>query len=914
MPESTEYRSALKQAAYSHYFQRTLASRPDLADALAKDFTRPFARAEMDNALPSNYADETALKAALRDLRQSVMLRLIVRDLAGLAGLDEICTAVTALAEVSCARAQAAHEAWLQGRFGEPVGQESGEPQRLMIVGMGKLGGGELNVSSDIDLIFVYPEEGETRGPKVISNHEFFTQLGRRIIASLHEVTEHGFVFRVDMRLRPYGQDGPLATSLGALEEYFITQGRAWERYAWLKGRVLTGDRPEELYALVRPFVFRKYLDFNAYAALRDLHRQIREEVARRDRRNDIKLGPGGIREIEFIVQVFQLIRGGREPQLQERSTRAMIDRLAARGLLNFEAAAELSDAYQFLRRLEHRLQYRDDQQTQMLPANPEEAAALAHAMGFGRESEFAAALEQHRRRVSQHFEAALGGAPEDQPVDPLQSVWEGSADEDSAATRLEGMGYADPGAVLERLRRVRESSRYQQLPLASRERFDQIAPRLLSAAAETSDPQATCERLLNLLEAVARRSAYLALMIEHPALLPRVAQMAASSSWAAEYLARHPILLDEMLDQRLLFAAPDYRQWQSQLAGELAGTVGDAERQMDILRHFQHAQSFRLLAQDLTGQLPLEKLADHLSALADLILQATLDLCWSQMTVRHVEHPRFAVIAYGKLGGKELGYASDLDLIFLYDDPQEAAPERYARLAQRLNTWLSSTTSAGQLYETDLRLRPNGESGLLVSSLDAFRSYQLREAWVWEHQALTRARFAAGDRKLGEAFEALREEILRTPRETSALAREVAGMRHKMAEGHPNPTPLFDLKHDPGGMVDIEFIVQYLVLAHSRAHPELTRNLGNIALLLAAGQLGLAPRDLAHKVADYYRYLRRMQHGLRLNGARHARLGPAGQEQLRENVLALWQSVLGTDRRRLAELGKGHGDARQSL
>jgi glutamate-ammonia-ligase adenylyltransferase len=408
----------------------------------------------------------------------------------------------------------------------------------------------------------------------------------------------------------------------------------------------------------------------------------------------------------------------------------------------------------------------------------------------------------------------------------------------------------------------------------------------------------------LNLLEAVARRSAYLALLIEQPALLPRVAQMVTSSIWAAEYLTRHPILLDEMLDQRLLFAAPDYRQWQSQLANELTAQQGDAERQMDILRHFQHAQSFRLLAQDLTGQLQLEKLADHLSALADLILQATLDQCWSYLPVRHVARPRFAIIAYGKLGGKELGYASDLDLIFLFDDPDDAAPERYARLAQRLNTWISSTTAAGQLYETDLRLRPNGESGLLVSSVEAFRRYQQQEAWVWEHQALTRARFCAGDPTIGDAFERLREEVLCLARDPAALAREVVGMRQKMAEGHPNPSTLFDLKHDPGGMVDLEFIVQYLVLAHSRAHPELVRNLGNIALLLRAGELGLAPKALTQPAADYYRYLRRMQHGLRLNGARHARVPPAGQEKLRANVTELWQAVLGVERGRLAEFG----------
>ncbi len=428
--------------------------------------------------------------------------------------------------------------------------------------------------------------------------------------------------------------------------------------------------------------------------------------------------------------------------------------------------------------------------------------------------------------------------------------------------------------------------------------------PQLLAAAAGNpgiAGAQVVFVRLLALLEAVSRRSAYLALVIEHPPLLPRIANLMAASAWAAEYLTQHPLLLDELLDARVLLAEPDWAAWRDDLARQMASHTGDAERQMDTLRHFHHAQTFRLLAQDLGGRLTVERLADHLSALADVLLDATLDACWAQVAGARSSPPRFAIIGYGKLGGKELGYASDLDLVFLYDvdpaDPEaEARPERYARVAQRLITWLTSNTAAGQLYDTDLRLRPDGASGLLVSSLAAFRKYQRENAWTWEHQALTRARFVAGDSQLGAAFEAEREAILRMPRDPGPLAADVADMRRKMAAGHPNPSAFFDLKHDPGGMVDVEFTVQYLVLAHAHRHPELTRNAGNIALLGMCADLALVPHALADEVADAYRSYRRLQHQVRLTGAPHARVESKAQEARRAAVAALWKHVFGTD------------------
>ena len=847
----------------------------------------------MAAALAGVHADAPALHAALRVLRQRVMLRIIGRDLAGLATLDEVVGTVTALAEITLRIALDHHYRWLTSTFGTPVAP-TGEGQELIVIGMGKLGGSELNVSSDIDLVFAFPEDGETSGPRVVSNQEFFDKLGRQLIAAIGEPTDEGFVFRVDMRLRPYGEPGPLTCSFAFLEQYLLSQGREWERYAWLKARALTGDKAADLEELVRPFVFRKYLDYDAYASMRALHKQIRAEVLRRDLHENIKLGPGGIREIEFIAQVFQLIRGGRDRPLQARGTRTALDLLGERGLLPLPVVAELQAAYAFLRRLEHRLQYRDDQQTQALPESDSEQTALARSLGAADYPAFVATLEAHRGAVTEHFESIFADSLGSDPDPVFERIWRDGAADGEAERLLVDAGFAAPAKLLERLAQVRAGRLLRQLPANSRTRFEALIPLALRAAAATANPAATAERMLDLLEVISRRSAYLALLLEHSPLLPRLAQIVGASAWASDYLCRHPILLDELLDSRILFAPAECEAWPGQLRRELDAVEADTERRMDVFRHFQHSQTFRLLVQDVMGQLTVERLADCLSALADLILDQALLECWREMPVRHVERPRFAVIAYGKLGGKELGYASDLDVVFLYDDADEAAPERYARLAQRLIAWLTSLTGAGRLYEVDARLRPDGQSGLLVTTLASFERYQREKAWTWEHQALTRARFAAGEQAIGKAFEALRSAILRTPRPRAQLVDDIVAMRAKMHDGHPNQSGLFDLKHDAGGMVDIEFIVQYLVLAHSDRHPELTRNLGNIALLGSAGELGLIPPELARAAADAYRSYRRQQHRLRLDGHAQARVDPTGVDSERRHVLALWSQVLG--------------------
>ncbi|MDR2092731.1 MAG: bifunctional [glutamate--ammonia ligase]-adenylyl-L-tyrosine phosphorylase/[glutamate--ammonia-ligase] adenylyltransferase [Azoarcus sp.] len=882
-----------RAARQSRFLQRMLDSRPWLAECLTENLARRLDGDAMRAFIARHGDGEACLRPALRQLRAWVLCHLIARDLGGLADLAEVTETMTTLAETAVAHAHDVLRAALAARHGTPRSPD-GIEQAMLIIGMGKLGGRELNVSSDIDLIFLYPEDGDTDGTKPLSNFEFFARLGKQIIAALAEITEHGQVFRVDMRLRPNGDSGPLVASLDMLENYFVTQGREWERYAWIKARPLVGEKNEALQAIVRPFVFRKYLDFGAIGAMRELHAQIRREVARRDRANNIKLGPGGIREIEFIAQVFQLIRGGRDRALQVRPTLQVLGRLAERGILKGEAVAELGDAYVFLRRLEHRLQYLDDAQTHDLPVNSDDQRLIAETLCFADYPALLDTLERHRAAVSRHFEAVFG-EPEDAEDDPhnIADTWQNITDGDQAAAVLARLGYRDPDTAAARLVALRTGARYRQLPDNIRARLDGLMPRLIAIAATVRNPGDALARCLDLLDSIARRGAYLALLQQYPQALRRVVDLADASHWAAQYLCRHPILLDELLDGSEQEAAPDWPRFKRELAAELDAIEPDMERQMDAMRERHHIQVFRLLVQDIAGLLSVEKLADHLSMLADIMLDLAVALCWRKIKNRHRDVPRFAVIGYGKLGGKELGYASDLDLIFLYDDDAPEAGELYARLAQRISSWLSSRTAAGILFETDLRLRPNGDSGLIACSLAALREYQLQSAWPWEHQALTRARHAAGDPALGEAFERIRDEILRLPRDPQTLRADVIAMRNKMRAAHAGKSTLFDLKHDPGGLVDVEFLIQYLVLGHAHDHPGLTRNLGNIALLGIAADLGLIPARLAAACADSYRGLRQLQHRQRLND-RPSRIPPAEAAALREPVLALWREVFG--------------------
>lgn len=880
--------SAIARArTHSLYLERLVTAEPQLFAGV--DLSSPC----KVSADFSNLDNKETLYRALRQLRRRTLATLMVRDLAGWASLAEVTQAMARLADLTVQTALT----WISADLAQTTGSPrngTGAAQPLLVVGMGKLGGAELNVSSDIDLVFVYPEEGETDGARSLSNHEYFTRVGRALIAALSELTADGFVFRVDMRLRPYGDGGPLAMSFDMLENYLITQGREWERYAWIKARVLNegvAEHTHSLMSLVRPFVYRRHLDYSAFASMRDLHSQIRREVERRDRADDIKLGRGGIREIEFIAQVFQLIRGGRDAELRRQPTLEVLKLLAQRDLLPSAAVEELAQAYTFLRRLEHRLQYIDDQQTHALPADTPAREKIAHSMNHPDFAAFHAALSKHRQIVEQQFDALFAG--DDAKQHPLATLWTQSAGAAEVTERLGELGFEHPTELQTRLAQMRDSARYRQMPATSQSRLDRLAPYAIEAAAAGAQRDATLERLLQFLESVSRRESYLALLEEYPQARQNLAELMRASPWVAQYLTLHPILLDELLDARTLHAAPDWPALGKTLRGTLDEAGDDAERQMDLLRHFKHAQTIRLIAQDLADGLTLETLADHLSDLACIVLAETVRLAWHGMRQRHRESPAFAVIGYGKLGGKELGYASDLDLVFLFDDESPEAPQNYARLAQRMNTWLASTTSAGLLYDTDLRLRPDGASGLTVSAYAAFREYQLHHAWIWEHQALSRARFVAGDAAIGAQFEALRSEILRLPRDLDALRKEVAAMREKMQAAHPNKSGLFDLKHGHGGIVDIEFIVQYLVLGHAHRHAELTGNIGNLALIKLAARLGLIDEAAATAAHAAYREFRCLQHALRLQGDGFARVPYESIEPHALAVRALWQMVM---------------------
>ncbi len=931
---------------WSGHLRRRLDARPELRDWLQQAATEPLSVQrlaawfdELADAPGDAVLPVAQCRSVLRKLRERVFCCAMVRDLAGQAPLEEVVGAMTALADLAVAQAYRSVATELAATHGIPKDPQ-GVPQELLILGMGKLGGRELNVSSDIDLIMLYGDEGETDGRRRLSHHEFYGRVTQRMMPVLSEVDADGQVFRTDLRLRPDGDAGPLAWSLDALELYLVGQGREWERYAWLKARAMpaqafAGSDPQQqlrqLESLRVPFVYRKYLDFDALAALRGLRERIRQDWQRRalarngvDTVNNVKLGEGGIREIEFVVQLSQLIRGGRNPALQARGLLDALRVQAQAGILSDADAQQLEAAYRFLRRTEHALQYREDEQTHLLPADPERRAALAQALGMDA-AQFEQTLTQHREFVAQTFRdafhlAGLGGASQPRPAPGAADDKDDDKDaDDDADSRLarhiqQAFG-ADGEPLIVRAESLLASHRVRSLPETSRRRVETLLPAAISAASQTAEPLAAATRLLDLIEQIAQRSAYLALLAEYPETLARVARIVAASPWAAQYLTRHPLLLDGLIDWRTLFEPLDFKQISQQLRADLDACrlpdgQPDVERQMNLMRDVQRQASFQLLAQDLEDELSVEKVADQLSALADLLLEETIRRCWQLVSKNpKAEPPRFAVIAYGKLGGKELGYVSDLDLVFLFEDDAEDAPERYAKLGRRMSSWLSTMTSSGRLYEVDLRLRPDGEAGLLAVSVEAFAQYQREHAWLWEHQALTRARHAAGDARVGERFEQIRREILLTPRPADTLAGEVLAMRERIRAGHPNISPDFDLKHDRGGMVDVEFVTQYLVLRHGHAHPELVDNLGNITLLRLAAAAGLIDAAVAQPAADAYRTLRRRQHALRLKGEDKARVPGAELQDERRAVQALWDAVLGHAKAASpASLGTGRG------
>ena len=880
---------AVAAAPESSQLARVLACSPFVADLLRRDpemFLDHLASGTLQQSLPEPaFLEALAQRLSapgadrdreLRRYRAYHMLRIVWRDFTRMADTLETVRDSSLLADAAINAALDSVQAELQRRFGVPRGRDSGDPQRLIVLAMGKLGARELNVSSDIDLMFVYPEAGQTdSGKKPISNEEFFTRVGQGVIGALDRVTADGFVFRVDMRLRPYGESGALVHNFAALEDYYQDQGRDWERYALVKARPVTGDpaRAQELMEMLRPFVYRRYIDFGVIESLRGMKQMISTEVRRRGLDDNVKLGHGGIREVEFIVQCFQLIRGGRDLGLQQRELLAALEECVALHCLPASAAAELRAAYLFLRDSEHAIQGYDDRQAQDLPRNDLQRLALATVMGFADWEGYSAGLAAHRDRVAAHFRNLIAEPEEEaaQDFEEERSLWEDLSEE-----TLSALGYRRARETLDALLALRQSPRVLTLQPQGRERLRKFMPQLLRACADGEDPDLALERLLPLVAAVVRRSAYLVLLLENPPALVDLVALSGASPWISAQLASHPVLLDELLDRASLYTAPDRELLGAELREQTARlSPGDLEAQMDVLRYFKAAHVLRVAASELDGRLPLMQVSDKLTWIAEVILEHVLAVAWADLARKYGEPARagegsgFAVFGYGKLGGIELGYGSDLDLVFIYDAPAGGSTDGersidnavfYTRLGQRMIHILETHMAMGQLYEVDMRLRPSGESGMLVSSVAGFRSYQQESAWTWEHQALVRARFVAGDPRVADAVNATRREILCRRRDEVELAGEVARMRARMRE-HLLPREnaeegKFHLKQGTGGIVDIEFMVQYAVLAWSHRAPELARWSDNVRILETLGREGLfAPQECEALTAAYLAY-----------------------------------------------------------
>ena len=872
--------------------------------------------------------------AALRRVRHRELVRILWRDLLLGVALEETLTDLTTLAD-SCIRvATQWAEASQQARHGKPRGLD-GDAQRLIVIGMGKLGGHELNVSSDIDLIYVWPQPGQTDGRRSVDNTEFFQRVAQRLTRLLGKVTEDGFVYRVDTRLRPFGDSGPLVVNFDGLEHYWLTQGRDWERYAMIKARPITGDKAPvaELIRLQTPFVYRRYLDYSAIDSLRDLKRKIARSVRQRSMGDNIKLGAGGIREIEFIAQSFQLVRGGRISRLRQRSLKAVLDALRELDLLADDVVDTLWAAYVFLRRVENGLQSMRDEQTHRLPTDAIDRERLCRMLGFGEWAQLESALVGHREAVSEHF-ANLFSDGSDAHDDTGQWDVPNAADADAETIHDAIQALVDRHAIeldghqIELLARVSRGAPYQRLTARAQQRLDRLLPRMLQAVAAETLPAVTLERCLNFVSAVAGRSGYLQVLGDRPVVLRRLVHLFAVSPWLSEFVTRHPIVIDELLDTHQHALPTSAAEVHALVLDETLRLARlDLEQQMDGLRQFRHTRELGIVVAELEGDLALMQVSDQLSWLAEGLVQAVLGLCAQALAERHgwpsaasaddapgnrvlaLIAPRIdstiGVLAYGKLGGLELGLGSDLDLVFLHAenaDRRESDGTRpidqrqwYARLAQKFVHFMTTLTPAGVLYDIDLRLRPNGNSGLLVSAIDVFERYQRDDAWIWEHQALMRGRLIAGSVSMHHRFDAIRRGVLCTPREPTTVREAVADMRARMREALGNRKPgHMDLKQDAGGIADIEFVVQYLVLAYAATHPELAEFTDNVRVLDMVERAGLLPSEDARCLVQSYLELRGRVHRLALQQAPVVVEMDAQLKGLCDDVTAIRNRVLG--------------------
>ncbi len=901
--------------AGSAFVSRICLNRPQLLKTLISsgELMKPYRQNELTRkveALCSSIRDEVGLASELRQIRQREALRIAWRDLAGWADLKEVTHTLSDLADGLLHQAHSlAHQLCIES-YGAPQGGGDGSNQ-LVVLGLGKLGGRELNFSSDIDLIFAYPEEGTTSGRNPLSNHEFFTKVGHRIIKFLDANTSEGFVFRVDMRLRPNGANGPLVLSFDAMEHYYQTHGRDWERYALIKARRVAGPVTEgrQLLDNLKPFVYRRYLDFGAFEAIRSMKQMIERELRRKGIEDNVKLGAGGIREIEFIAQSYQLIRGGREHQLQTQSLHTAFDELENSGVMSKEDIKILITGYHFLRATEHRLQMVQDQQTHLLPAETNAQQRLAFSMGFPSWRAFESDLRSQMLRIHSTFTQVFSINPEQSdPKDRhfFTDIWHNALSEDECLRLLKQCGYRDPESVCALLDQLRNGSTYRSYSSTGRDRLDRLMPKLLDHCSTTETPEETFARATRVVSAIGRRSAYLSLLIENPLALEQFIRLCTASPWITNWIGQHPIVLDELLDPITNYQPLTREILTEDLALRFNHLpVDDLEQQMDLLREVHHGHLLRIAAADIADIIDSGQVGQQLAILAESVLTEALQL--AKAGLRHKLElpsfgdpkapPEFGIFAYGKLAGEELGYHSDLDIIFLLNHSVDDRypPETgyyFARLAQRLVHILTTRTQAGMLYEIDMRLRPSGRSGTLVSSISGFAAYQLNKAWTWEHQALVRARPVVSSNTLSAEFEKTRKEVLTLPRDPAILSDEIVTMRTRMASNDRSDEQWFDLKLGRGGIVDIEFIVQYCVLRWAHNHPELTAPRSNVVLLETLGSSGVLESAKATALKMIYSELLAMEQRLKLQ-----ELPPMVEQQLfvteRQQVIGLWDELL---------------------
>ncbi|HEU4618739.1 MAG TPA: bifunctional [glutamate--ammonia ligase]-adenylyl-L-tyrosine phosphorylase/[glutamate--ammonia-ligase] adenylyltransferase [Gammaproteobacteria bacterium] len=888
------------------------------AEALAARLAdpSPLAPSAVRAAADLEGASEAEAMAALRRIRQVETARIAWRDLCGAAAFRRSLEDLSALADGLIELALAAATRQLAPRFGVPT-DSAGREAPMLVLAMGKLGGRELNFSSDVDLVFLHPDGAALEGRDAEETQDYFRRLAQLTIRLLDQSTADGFALRVDTRLRPFGKSGPLVVGLAAFEAYLLQHARDWERYAYVKARLVNAPEHESAIfdEILTPYVYRRYLDYGVFDALRDMKRLISREVERKEMADNIKLGPGGIREIEFIVQAFQLVRGGRDARLRTPSLLDALPRLAEQRALGHDAAAALAAAYEHLRTVENRLQAMDDRQTHTLPSDPEHRARLAYALGADGWDRFAADLASHRRAVETEFERIAweprAGLGEREGDAELRAAWESG----NVAELLEPTPLAGDERVAALLGELRGGNLYRRMDETSRQRLAAVVIRTVPLLARHAGAAATLERVLKVFQSVCRRSAYLSLLQQNPAALERLVALASGSALVARQIAEHPLLLDELLDERLLEAPPTRAELEAMLDRQVAhADPADVESLLEAMRQFQRAAVFRVAIADKLGHLPIMRVSDRLTDIAELVLGLALETAWAEMVAKHGkpmygEPPAraeagFAVIGYGKLGGLELGYGSDLDLVFLHDSSgarQETDGEPpldntrfFSRLVQRLIHFLTIQTSSGKLYEVDTRLRPSGSAGLIVSSLDNFHRYQRHEAWVWEHQALLRSRSLAGAARVRAAFERERRDVLVNHVARDRLKDEIAKMRSRMrAELALGGRDAFDLKQDPGGIADIEFLVDYWVLAHAREHPELVDFPDNMRQLDGLAEARLVSAERCKRLQDIYLTLRRRIHELALD--EKSRIVPADElVEERKYVTAVWDEVFG--------------------